>query len=160
MQHPVLENARFCFMKRADAQKLTSFQGLVSSAFWYDGMFPLLMREFQQVVGRLAPTRMARGFPGVCGFSFPSIENGMRAHLRGTFLCHFHFVVELYDKFDTLVWQACRPLRPTSNRPGARAKVILQEAPPQFGTGPQLVNLIDNIRRPRRHPRVGGTIEP
>ena len=130
MQHPVLENARFCFTKRADAQKLATFQGLVSSAFWYGGAFPSLMREFQPVVGRPAPTCMARGFPGVCGFSFPSIENGMHALLRGTFLCHFHFVVELYDKFDALVWQACWPLRPASNRPGARAEVILQEAPP------------------------------
>lgn len=64
MQHPMLENARFCFMKRADAQKLASFQGLVSSAFWYGGTFSLLMREFQQVVGRPVPTRTARGFPG------------------------------------------------------------------------------------------------
>ena len=82
--------ARFCFTKRADEKGIGIFRGKGTRLARVWQIPRMRNARGKSVVGRHGYRGIFADLARVCGFSFPSCENGMRAPLRRVFFgCSF-----------------------------------------------------------------------
>ncbi len=155
--------ARFCFTKRADGKGIGIFRGKGTrlARVWQTPR--MRNARGKSVVGRHGYRGIFAGFGQGMRIFIPILREWYACPLAPCFFSGVHFVVGLYDKFLIQARQADWARPDGDGAAGVRvvpgAFLFCAASPQQFGNGPQLVNLIDNIRGPGRRTRVGVTIE-